>query len=111
MENSDYETEIEEIDKQFPDAQFSISLPLAELDNIVINSNKVAIKCDFKCYCYSESPRISEHFICNKSKKGITNRDIVNCLIENKFDPGCDHRFLEQFDVDTDSQISVWFGS
>ena len=113
MENSDseFETEIEEIHKQFSDAQFSISLPLVELDNVIVSSNKVAIKCDFNCYCYHHHPRNSEYFICNKSTKDITNRDLINCLIENNFDTGCDHNFLEQFQIDTESQVSVWFGS
>jgi hypothetical protein len=110
MSDSEFEAEFEEIHKQFPDAQFSISLSLDELDNVVINSKKVAIKCDFTCYCYSEAPRNSEYFIL-KSTKGITNRDLINCLIENKFDPSCNHYFLEQFQIDTPSQVSVWFGS
>lgn len=104
------EFEFEEIHKQFPDALFSISLSLDELDNVVINSNKVAIKCDFKCYCYSQAPRNSEYFIL-ESKKGITNRDLINCLIENKFETGCDHCFLEQFEINSPSQVSPWFGS
>ena len=105
------ETEIEKIHKLFPNAQFFVSFPLDELDKVVINSEKVAIKCDFNCYCYHNHPRNSEYFICKKSIKGITNRDLVNCLIENNFDPICDHSFLEEFQVDTPSQVSVLLGS
>jgi len=110
MSDSEFEAEFEEIHKQFPDAQFSISLSLDELDNVVINSKKVAIKCDFKCYCYSEAPRNSEYFIL-ESKKAITNRDLINCLIKNNFETGCDHYFLEQFEINSASQVSPWFGS
>ena len=52
------EAEIEEICKQFPNSKFSISLPLVDIDNVVINTGPVAIKCDFNCYCYFDNPRI-----------------------------------------------------
>jgi hypothetical protein len=109
-ENSDLEAEFEEIHKQFPNAQFSIDIPLKLIDEIVLKTNKVAVKCDFNCYCYSQAPRKTEYFIL-KSQKGITNRDLINCLIENNFNPRCEHNFLEEFSINTESQVTAWFGS
>ena len=104
------ESEIEEIHKQFPNSKFSISLPLIDIDNVVISTGQVAIKCGFNCYCYSEAPRISEFYICKK-EKNITNRDLINCLIDNNFDTGCDHSFLEQFEISSSGEVEPFFGS
>ena len=108
--DSEIEAEIEEICKQFPNSKFSISLPLVDIDNVVINTGPVAIKCDFNCYCYSEAPRISEFYICKK-EKNITNRDLINCLIDNKFDTKCNHHFLEGFEITSSGQVEPYFGS
>ena len=106
---SDSESEFdEESDIQFPNINFSI-IRVIDLDK-VITDNKVAIKCVFNCYCYSDNPRISEYFICKK-EKNITNRDLINCLIDNKFDTQCNHYFLEQFKIRSSGQVEPYFGS
>jgi hypothetical protein len=33
----------------------------------------------------------------------------MDCLIENKFDPGCNHYFLEEFLVETSGQVVPLF--
>ena len=112
FDEAKFKAEIEEIHKQFPNARFSIDLSLDEIDSVVSNTDQLAIKCVFNCYCYSEAPRNSEFYICKNPKgKDITNRDLVECLIENKFAPDCDHRFLEIFEVNNSSQVTAWFGS
>ena len=84
-------------------------IPSWEINKIVSFNNIIAIKCEFKCCCYSFS-RNSEYFIC-KSKSFITKRDLLNCLTENNFNPRCDHYFLEDFDINTESQVTAFFGS
>lgn len=112
FDEEEFKQELEEIHKQFPNARFSIDISLKYIDSVLVNTDQVAIKCDFKCHCYKYFPRNSEFYICKNPKgKGITNRDLVNCLIENRFARDCDHRFLELFKVDTSSQVTAWFGS
>ena len=84
-------------------------IPSWEINKIVSFNNIIAIKCEFNCNCYSFS-RNSEYFIC-KSKTFITKRDLLNCLTENNFNPRCDHYFLEDFDINTESQVTAFFGS
>ena len=104
------EAEIEEVHKLFPYARFCIDISIKELGDIVVYAQQVAIKCEFNCYCYGEYPRNSEFFIC-KSDHVITVTDLINCLIQNNFDPGCNHRFLEGFQLRTDAQVEAFFGS
>ena len=84
-------------------------IPSWEINKIVLFNNVVAIKCEFKCDCYS-FPRKSEFYIC-KSKTFVTKRDLLNCLKKNNFNPRCDHYFLEDFDINTESQVTAFFGS
>ena len=100
-----YEIDIDD----FPDAQFTVCINSNELDKVIANKEIVAIKCNFNCRCYTY--RKPEYYICRKSSMGITNRDLINCLIENEYYPDCDHIFLEQFCIDTESQVSPFFGS
>jgi hypothetical protein len=78
---------------------------------VLISNNTVAIKCTFSCDCYSNFPRKPEYFICKKEKGGITNGDLIKCLVDNQFDPECRHYFLDFFKIDTPGQVSSFFGS
>ena len=99
-------------EKQFNGANFTIGMSLRKIDNTIINGNVVAIKCNFNCYCYCGfPPRNSEFFICRSTTNKITNRDLINCLIDNNFDTNCNHQFLEGFDINTEGQVSPFFGS
>ena len=107
-DSSDYDTDVED---EFPDTLFSICLSKKELNKVVIKKDMVSIKCEFLCYCYKNSPRITEFYICKKENCSITNRDLINCLVDNKFETLCNHTFLEFFEMDTPCQVSPWFGS
>lgn len=91
-------------------ADFTVCIESNELDKVIINKELVAIKCKFNCLCY-EIPRKTEFYICKKQSIGITNHDLINCLIENNFYTDCDHSFLEEFCIDSDVQVSAIFGS
>jgi len=110
FDEEEYNAEMEEIDIQFPNINFSVCIKLIDLDKVIIDNHIVSIKCGFNCYCYDGNPRISEYFICKK-EKNITNRDLINCLIDNKFDPRCNHHFLEYFDIRSSGQVEPFFGS
>ena len=89
--------------------EFVNCIPSWEIDKMVLGTNVVAIKCEFKCSCYNFWKN-SEFYICN-SKNFITKKDLVSCLTKNNFKPGCDHYFLEDFIVNTNSQVTAFFGS
>lgn len=106
MESNFYEIDADD----FPQAQFTVCIASNELDKIVVNKEIVAIKCEFNCPCYTHY-RKPEFYICRKNQMGITNRDLINCLIENGYYSVCEHTFLEEFFLDTESQVSPFFGS
>ena len=80
-------------------------IPSWEIDKVIIDTPIVAIKCEFNCYCYHYISRKTEYFICRKQPGKITSKDLMDCLIENNFDPGCGHYFLEEFLVETEGQV------
>jgi len=92
----------------FPNANFTVCIPSKCIDRVLLQTNTVAIKCEFKCPCYPE--RIPEFYICKK-ENFITNRDLINCLIENNFYPWCRCIFLDYFSINTSSQVSACFSS
>ena len=94
---------------EFPTAMFYVSIPVFELDTIISKNDILCIKCMFKCCCYANRPRQSLYYICRKPEKNITNRDLINCLIENNYEPECDHDFLEEFVYMTDGQVYPFF--
>ncbi len=87
-------------------ANFSVNVN--NLESIITDKNEIMIKCSFQCYCYYRFPRPTEWYLC-KSITSITGNDIVKCLIDNDFDPNCDHRDLDMFFVDSPVQISTFF--
>jgi hypothetical protein len=92
----------------FPKAKFTVCIESRELDTTVLHEKKVAIKCKFGCSCYT-FPRKTEFYICTNKKNKITNRDLIKCLIDNNFDSSCSHFFLEEFIINTSSQVTAYF--
>jgi hypothetical protein len=103
--------QFENIEDEFPGIKFCVFIPRAQLDTIVADRDILSIKYIFDCYCYHNNPRKTEFYLCKKKTKGITNRDLVECLVKNQFDPQCGHIFLECFDLRTEAQVIPWFGS
>ena len=94
---------------EFPTAMFYVNIPIYELDTIVCRYDTLCIKCMFRCFCYTDRPKQSEYYICKKNGGNITNRDLINCLIENGYEPECDHDFLEEFVRMTEGQVYPFF--
>ena len=78
-----------EIKSQFPKAQFSICINLSDLDKVVVNKDIAFIKYDACCY-YKNKP-LTKIYMCKNASGNITIRDLINCLIENRFKKNCDH--------------------
>jgi hypothetical protein len=104
-------SDFDNIEDEFPGIKFSVFIPRSSLDTIVANRDILSIRYVFDCHCYLNNPRKTEFYLCKKQTKGITNRDLIWCLVNNKFDPQCNHIFLENFDLNTEAQVTPWFGS
>lgn len=103
--------EIEEKMKMFPTKNFYVDIPFDKLDNKLTDKTDIVVKCDYKCYCYSECKRETEYFYI--SHPNITNRVIINHLIKHGYDPNCNHRNIEEIHQteNSDCQFELWLGS
>jgi hypothetical protein len=105
------EQELLNVFPNFNIINFIITIPLSEINKVVTTKDIIVIKYVFDCHCYYQNPRKTEYYICKKKGGGITIKDLVNCLIENEFAPQCNHIFLESFDLNSEVQVTPWFGS
>ena len=97
-----------DIYQQFPDVLFDIMIPKKELDEVVIDNDSATIKCE-SCNCFLEKNDV--YYLVRKEKKGITNRDLINCLIKNNYSPGCVHFKLHVFDEIKKGMVVPFFTS
>jgi hypothetical protein len=112
----EFDKEIEVIKSMFPTANFIISIPSTELNNIVSNDSIIIIKHKNDCYCYSEAPK-QPNYIEVKRKPyevGITFKNIIDTMIE--YDNthhiiDCDHNCIEGIEKISESQYEFYFGS
>lgn len=113
MEKTDeqYEREIEEIEKMFPNAKFTIAIDIEELDVVFTKQPAIVIKQSYYCHCYRGSNKKTEYFYI--SGKNITTKFIINQLIEQGLELVCDHRFIEGFEKvkNSDCQFEICTGS
>jgi SMC interacting uncharacterized protein involved in chromosome segregation len=92
----EFEAEMEALDRMFPDANFSICIGLSDLDDVISHDNVIVIRITHKCYCYMNNPRKDDLiYVYNKTGNGITNKDVVDAMIEDGYDPDCSHVFYE----------------
>ena len=96
---------------EFKGAMFSIAINDSELDNVLSDQDQIMIKQDFDCYCFNKKrdPRYF-HIQCPKDKS-LTNRCIIQQLIDQKMVLECNHVFLEGFIKNTDCQFELATGS
>jgi len=95
MDALTFEKEQLYLEQQFGCPDFDISIPITELDDVVSNEPDIVIKNTYTCYCYSDCYRPTDYFLIRGNC--ITNRIIIHELIRQKFNPDCNHRFLEGF--------------
>jgi len=105
------EYEIEQIDLMFPNAQFTVAISIKELDDIITDKNYIIIKQAYNCYCYSDCKRNTEYFYIQG--KNITNKYVIERLIECGLDLDCNHMFVEGFcqTIGSDCQFEICVGS
>jgi len=111
-DDNDFEMEMEELRKTFPDAKFTISIPLDALNDVISNHDTVVIKITHNCYCYSGNRRKDDLILVhNTTGEGITNKDAIEAMIEYGYDPNCSHVFFEGFINVKDCLFKAYFGS
>ena len=88
-----YDKESAYIQSLFPKAKFIISLEYDEIDEVITKKPSIIAICDFKCLCYNKHKRNTEYYYIKG--KHITNRFIIESLIDQGFEPKCKHRFFE----------------
>ena len=91
---------------EFSDAMFSVAINESELDDIISESEQIIIKQDFTCYCFNVKREPLYYRIKGIGQK-LTNRYIINELIEQKMNLECNHMFLEGFIKKTDVQFEL----
>jgi hypothetical protein len=114
MEKTQEEIDIEirQIDEMFPDAKFSPSIDLENLDDKVSDKKEIIIKQDFTCYCYDNKNKSPKYFTVKcKENESLTNKYIMTELMKQKMKIDCDHRFVEGFNHLNDNVYEMWTGS
>lgn len=125
--NVDYtDDEPSELDKYLEetftdtDITFCTVRSIAELDNTLCITKNVSLIIDHDCYCYSaiaqekgSTPKqiINMNF---DTPTSISHRLIYEKLNNEKVQVGCDHRFLEDFEISrvgSRTDIGLFFGS
>ncbi len=91
MTSEQYEYEMEQIELMFPDAKFSISIGLEELDDVITEQPHIVIKHAYNCYCYDEAPKQTEFYYISGDR--ITNKLVIEKLIEQGLELDCNHHF------------------
>ena len=114
MEKSEeqLEREFRIIDEMFTNAQFTPSIDLEDLDNIVTDKKEITIQQTFTCYCYDDMDKPPKYFTikCGENQS-LTNKYIINELIKKGLTIDCNHRFLEGFYQLHDNMYEMWTGS
>ena len=111
IDNDDliYEEEQRQLNEIFGDTDFTISIALDELDELLTERNRVIIKSNYKCYCYDNEPRNTDFFIICGDK--ITIKYVLLELKKQGLHLDCNHNFIEFFQKDNECQFTIGTGS
>lgn len=110
FDSKEYEEEMRIIDEMFPNCLFSICIDLDEMDDVISEEPQIIIQHN-PCRGYCEMSGNREYIYVKNNGNGITNKDIIEAMIEAEFDPKCNHFFLEGFHQINAITFSPMFGS
>ena len=112
MDNDEYrafEEEQQQLDEIFGDIDFTVSIPLNDMDDLLTDRTWIVIKNIYTCYCYEHEPRTADYFvICGDS---LTIKYVLLELKKQNLHLDCNHRFIEGFQKDSECQYSLILGS
>ena len=83
-------------------------LGVYEWDDVITDLPSITIEQSYTCYCYN-TPRETEYFTITADI--ITNKVVMDYLIEKEFDPACNHSFLEGFHKKENGYWEIMLGS
>jgi hypothetical protein len=107
----EYEAECEQLELMFPDAKFTISMGIDELEDVITDQPHIVIKQSYDCYCHDEHPKGHNYFYISGEK--MTMKFIIQELIKQGFELDCNHHFFEGLHktVRSDVQFEICNGS
>ena len=113
-DDTNYELFLEEqrqIAEIFGEPDFTISIGLTKLDELITDKTQIVIKRDYICYCYDVEPRHTEYFVINGDR--LTNKYVLLELKRQGLCLDCNHRFIEGFyqSKNSDIQFEMYIGS
>jgi len=112
MEKTDeeYETEIMQINQMFPDALFTIAIDIDRMDEIVSQQPFIIVEHSYDCYCYNR-PKKKDNIYVRGDR--ITNKFIIQKLIDYGLCLECNHHFIEGFEKirNTSYRYNISIGS
>jgi len=89
-------------------APFVSCLSVLEWDDVITDLPSITIEQSFGCYCY-DTPRKTEYFTITADI--ITNKVVMDHLIEKEFNPCRNHVFLEGIHKKENGYWELMFGS
>jgi hypothetical protein len=106
----DFEEEQQKMNEMFPNCKFSICIDIDEMNDIISEEPQIIIQCN-PCngYCKKSGNRIYIYVYNNGN--GITNKDMIQAMIDANYDPDCNHIFLETWEQMNDVTFYPLFGS
>ena len=99
----------EEIDRMFPNKNFHIAIDIEEIDDIITDKKSIIVKNEYNCYCYDGNMRPTDYFYITGDV--ITNKVILNKLVEDNLCLECNHIFVEGFSKINDCMFEIMVGS
>ena len=107
----EYHNEVEQINIMFPNAQFTISIDIEEMDELITHKDHITIKNSYDCYCYDNCKKNTDFFYIKG--ENITCRYVIKELIKQGLELNCNHHFLEGFykTPGSDFQFELCLGS
>jgi hypothetical protein len=107
----DFEDEIDKINEIFGDCDFTISIPLKDIDNILTTKEEIKVIHTFTCYCYDGEQRDNNVYKISNKTGPMTIKYVIQQLIKQGLECDCNHQFLESFDKIDESTFEMFFGS
>lgn len=111
----EYDKERELIDEMFHHANFTVGIEMEDLDEVITDKKAIVIKSTYTCWCYDNRKRKTDYFMV--IGECITNKYVLNSLIEQGLNLDCDHNFIEGFvpiknsDPNADCRFEIMTGS
>jgi hypothetical protein len=116
-EEEQYEQERKYIEETFPDCNFTIDIPIDELDNVISKEKTIILRHRWYEYYIDTDGNlqsISKRNFYVISSNVMSIKNIIHEMIKQDVKCWGDHRFLESIypsSKENETQFELWFGS